>query len=193
MSAPPRPTSHGPAIKVAVGLGSNQAQPQQQIQTAFTELDTLPDTHVLKKSSLYQSQPLKTEAEDGPQAPYINAVALIETHLSAADLLSHLQHIEQTHGREPDPKKRQHWGPRPLDLDILSYGNQPINTQQLTVPHPGITKREFVLIPWAQIAPETEIAGLGQIQRLAACIPRRGIQRLDNPKLGPIKSGIESA
>lgn len=168
-----------PAIEVAVGLGSNQADPIKQIQTALTELNTLPNTHLIQASSLYQSQPLSS-GDDEPQAAYINAVAIIETQCRAEDLLQHLQHIEHSHGREPDPKKRQHWGPRPLDLDILSYGSQHINTPQLTVPHPGIAEREFVLIPWAEIAPDTHIPGLGSIQPLANNIPLRGMQRVEN-------------
>ncbi|MEX0614985.1 MAG: 2-amino-4-hydroxy-6-hydroxymethyldihydropteridine diphosphokinase, partial [Methylophaga sp.] len=101
-----------------IGLGSNLEAPAEQIKTALTDLQSLPATQLLKTSSLYASPPM------GPQdqPDYINAVALLDTTLSAHDLLNALQAIEQQHGRQ----RKRHWGERTLDLDILLYGQQMI-------------------------------------------------------------------
>lgn len=128
-----------------IGLGSNLADPIQQINTAIHELSKLPSSRLLAQSSLYRSPPF------GPQdqPDYINAVVALETQLAAEELLDELQLLEQLHLRE----RKIHWGPRTLDLDILLYGQAVINTERLQVPHPGVTQRITVLQPLAEIAP----------------------------------------
>jgi 2-amino-4-hydroxy-6-hydroxymethyldihydropteridine diphosphokinase len=121
-----------------IGLGSNLTQPLQQITQALTELDQIPETKLLKSSRLYQSQAI------GPYQPdFINAAAVLETCLDPVSLLDELQKIEQIHQR----RREQHWGPRTLDLDILLFDQQQIRSERLTLPHPYLTERAFVLLP----------------------------------------------
>ncbi len=122
------------------------------MEAALEELGALPGTRVAERSSLFRSAPVDAGGDD-----YINAVARIETTLPAADLLAALMAIEQAHGRERPGRN----APRTLDLDLLLYGRQQIATDTLTVPHPRMTQRAFVLIPLLQIAPLIEIPGMG--------------------------------
>ena len=138
-------------FSVFIGLGSNLAQPQTQISQAMTEMAQLTDTSLLKQSSLYRSTALGSE----PQPDYLNAVVELATALNPHDLLKALQAIEAHHGRI----RKQRWEPRPLDLDILLYGNQLISTETLIEPHEEMTKRHFVLYPLAEIAPDLVIPG----------------------------------
>ena len=138
-------------FSVFVGLGSNLAQPQTQISQAMTEMAQLTDTSLLKQSSLYRSTALGPE----PQPDYLNAVVELATALNPHALLKGLQAIEAQHGRI----RKQRWEPRPLDLDILLYGNQLISTETLIVPHAEMTKRHFVLYHLAEIAPDLVIPG----------------------------------
>lgn len=135
--------------RVYVGLGSNLDDPQQQVRTALDELDTLPQTRLLLASRLYRSDPV------GPpgQPDYINAVALIGTALAPEALLDQLQALEHAHQRV----RMERWGPRTLDLDILLYGDQQIATPRLSVPHPFLTERSFVLYPLQELTPELRL------------------------------------
>jgi len=129
-----------------IGLGSNLENPLAQIQQALLALQALPETQLLTHSSYYQSVPL------GPanQPDYINAVAHITTALSPIDLLSALQMIENKQGRV---RNGQRWGPRTLDLDILLYNDYCCQTPRLTLPHPGLYERAFVLYPLYECNP----------------------------------------
>lgn len=130
---------------VFIGLGSNLENPRHQVQTALVELAQLPDTRLVKHSRLYRSQAV------GPAQPdYINAVALLDTQLEPLVLLDKLQELEQIHHRV----RKEHWGPRTLDLDILLVDDQRIEHERLSVPHPYLCQRNFVLYPLADIAPE---------------------------------------
>ena len=154
-----------------VGLGSNLEQPREQVRRALVELTSLPDTLLIATSSLYRSAPM------GPQdqPAYINAVARLETRLSAEALLDALQAIESAHGRV---RNGEHWGPRTLDLDILLYGSECIATARLTVPHPGIAERNFVLYPLTEIDPDLEIPGLEPLHVLLGRCPTEGLERV---------------
>lgn len=146
-----------------IGIGSNQAQPIEQAKQAMTALSNIKDTQLLTCSSLYRSAPM------GPQdqPDYINAVAKLETTLSALELLDALQVIEQEQGRE---RKALRWGPRTLDLDILLYADQVIENERLTVPHYGMKEREFVLYPLFEIAPTLKMPnGTSLIEILKHC------------------------
>jgi 2-amino-4-hydroxy-6-hydroxymethyldihydropteridine diphosphokinase len=127
-----------------IGLGSNLGNSIETIQSAFTALESHPEITLKQASSLYGSKP------HGPQdqPDYINAVAKIETQLKPDDLLDVLQQIENSHNRV---RTGQHWGPRTLDLDLLLYADQVIETKRLSVPHPRMTERGFVLYPLAEI------------------------------------------
>ena len=147
-------------IPAYVGIGSNLDGPVSQVEIAFEYLSKLPDSKLFLCSSLYRSA-----AFGGVEQPdFVNAVAGLLTQLPAADLLAELQAIQRTRGRVKDAVR---WGPRVLDLDLLVYGSAVIETPGLTVPHPGIGERNFVLLPLAEIAPGLDVPGLGQVARLA--------------------------
>lgn len=154
-----------------VGLGSNLAQPVQQVKTALAELAELPGSSLLATSSLYQSEPM------GPsdQPDYINAVAALETKLSPTDLLVELQALENRHDRV----RQQHWGPRTLDLDLLLYADQQINSPDLSVPHPGLAERNFVLIPLYEIAPDLRLPDDRRLLDLVQGCSQAGLRRLE--------------
>jgi len=128
-----------------VGIGSNLDDPVRQVREAFDELDRLPHTRLVKKSSLYRSAPVGHAA----QPDFINAVAQLETGLSAERLLAEMQQVEERHGR----KRTFPNAPRSLDLDVLLYGNATLDLPQLKIPHPRMHQRAFVLKPLLEIAP----------------------------------------
>ena len=154
-----------------IGLGSNLKDPELQLNTALAALDDIPDTSLVKYSSFYRSAPL------GPadQPDFINAVALLDSGLEAGQLLGQLQSIEDRQGRVRDGHR---WGARTLDLDMLLYGNQVIDEPGLTVPHPEIRHRNFVLMPLLELAPDLEIPGLGRADELLAGAGSSGITKL---------------
>ena len=129
-----------------VGLGSNLQDPQHQVRQAFDELDRLPRTRVVRKSSLYRSAPLG----HAQQPDFVNAVAELETGLAAERLLAELQEIERRHGRTRSFPN----APRTMDLDLLLYGEETIATEELVIPHPRMHGRAFVLQPLLEIAPQ---------------------------------------
>ena len=159
-------------MRVYIGLGSNLDNPKRQLQAALAALDAIPGTGLVKHSSFYRSTPLGP----GAQPDFINAVALLDSGLSAGQLLRRLQAIEKRQGRVRDGQK---WGPRTLDLDLLLHGNEVIEEPDLTVPHPGIRYRNFVLAPLLELDPELEIPGPGRADKLLDAVGRTGICRLD--------------
>lgn len=144
-----------------IGLGSNLEEPRSQLQRAFADLDKLPDSRLLERSSLYRSAPLGYL----DQPDFVNAVAKIETALSPQSLLQKLLMIEHRYGRERTFQN----APRILDLDILLYGELQLHEHGLTIPHPQMHLRAFVLQPLLEIAPDCIIpaAGRAQLARLA--------------------------
>ncbi len=154
-----------------IGLGSNLQNPLVQVTSAIKQLDLIDHTQLHSFSSLYLSRPM------GPpdQPPYVNAVAWLKTRLDAHALLLKLQAIENEHGRTRDG---EHWGPRTLDLDILVYGNFTLKSQVLSVPHPGIKSREFVLYPLHEVNKNLMIPNLGAIHRLLPRCYANGLTRL---------------
>jgi 2-amino-4-hydroxy-6-hydroxymethyldihydropteridine diphosphokinase len=153
-----------------VGIGSNLEQPLEQVRAAFMELDALPHTRVVKRSSLYRTAPLGHAA----QPDFVNAVAQLETGLPAERLLSVLQEIEQRHGRTRSFPN----APRTLDLDLLLYGELQLRTPALTVPHPSMHERAFVLEPLVEIAPEVTIPGRGPAKALLDTLKDQRTQRI---------------
>jgi 2-amino-4-hydroxy-6-hydroxymethyldihydropteridine diphosphokinase len=164
-------------VRCYIGLGSNLENPASQVATALDELALLPQSQLIRASSLYRSPPM------GPQdqPDYVNAVAAIDTGLSAEALLQRLLNIEQHHGRVRD---RQRWTARTLDLDILLYGQEVIQNQDLTTPHPGIAERNFVLYPLQEIAPELVIPQLGPLSSLIAGCDRGDLIKLHDELSG---------
>ncbi|MES9845809.1 MAG: 2-amino-4-hydroxy-6-hydroxymethyldihydropteridine diphosphokinase [Candidatus Sedimenticola sp. PURPLELP] len=155
-----------------IGLGSNLENPDQQVRLALEDLETLPRCRLVAHSNLYQSTPM------GPadQPDYINAVAAVETGLDAYELLAELQAIESEHGRI----RKERWGARTLDLDLLLFGDQVISSETLTVPHPGMPQRGFVLYPLQElVAADFTIPGLGELRDLLDDCPFEGLKIYD--------------
>lgn len=156
-----------------IGLGANLGDPIETIKSARSAINKIAGVRELAFSSLYRSAPM------GPadQPDYINAVMSVETTLGPLELLRELQAIETAHGRV---RKGERWGPRTLDLDLLLYGCEIIASEVLTVPHPGIADREFVLYPLEEIAPELEIPGKGRLADLVRKCPQRGLRVIEH-------------
>jgi 2-amino-4-hydroxy-6-hydroxymethyldihydropteridine diphosphokinase len=152
--------SPGPHWRPAyVGLGSNLQMPARQVDDAFDLLAAIDGSRLVRRSSLYRSTPF-----GGIEQPdFVNAAAAVLTKLEPAQFLAELQAIEKRQGRERDGAR---WGPRVLDLDLLVFGNQVIEQPGITVPHPGIAERNFVLLPLGEIAPDLVIPGLGRVADL---------------------------
>ncbi len=145
-----------------IGLGSNLEDPRRQLLRAFAELGGLPDTCLIARSSLYRSAPVGYT--DQPE--FVNAAAKIGTNLSPRALLQALLQIEHRHGRERTFRN----APRTLDLDVLLYDDMRLHEHGLTIPHPQMHMRAFVLQPLLEIEPECNIPGCGPArQALYAC------------------------
>ncbi|MGH8556265.1 MAG: 2-amino-4-hydroxy-6-hydroxymethyldihydropteridine diphosphokinase [Methylococcales bacterium] len=157
---------------VYIGLGSNLCNPVEQIRSGVAAVAGLPGCGALARSGLYASPPM------GPkdQPDYVNAVMAIDSLLSPASLLDRLQAIEASQGRI---RHGLRWGPRTLDLDILLYNQEIVETENLIVPHSGIADRAFVLYPLAEIAPDLVIPGKGSIADLLRRYPADGLSRID--------------
>lgn len=164
----------GPGRRVIayLGVGSNLDGPVEQVQSALEELDRLPESRCMRASGLYLSPPLGPVA----QPDFVNAVAVVETGLTAEALLDSLQAIEEAHGRRRECIR---WGPRPLDLDILLYGDWRVDTKRLVLPHPGLHKRSFVLYPLLEIAtPDLRVPGCGRLLELVNGCETNNLRRL---------------
>jgi 2-amino-4-hydroxy-6-hydroxymethyldihydropteridine diphosphokinase len=146
-------------VRVYIGLGSNLGKPLQQIESAILELQALAVGSTMDISPCYETKPV------GPQdqPDFINAVVSFYTELDANVLLDQLFVIEDKHNRQ---RQNEQWGPRTLDLDLLLYGDEVIASERLTVPHPRMHERAFVLQPLLQIAPECQIPGRGLVSAL---------------------------
>lgn len=153
-----------------IALGSNLEDPRVQVLRAVAALRELPQSRFVVLSPLYESRPF------GPieQPDFVNAVAGLLTLLEPEVLLSHLQRIERRFGR---PVEHPKWGPRIIDLDLLAHGRQARASPQLTLPHPGIEERNFVLYPLSDIAPGLELPGLGRVSELKARIGPQGLKQ----------------
>ncbi|HNP52953.1 MAG TPA: 2-amino-4-hydroxy-6-hydroxymethyldihydropteridine diphosphokinase [Nitrosomonas nitrosa] len=154
-----------------IALGSNLENPINQIQQAYRELAELSGTDLLKRSSLYKSAPIGRMN----QPDYINAVAQINTVLTPHELLNELLKIELQHNRVRESPN----APRTLDLDILLYDGLQLYSEQLTIPHPRMTQRAFVLYPLKEIAPDCYIPGHGRISQLITACADQMIERLN--------------
>ncbi|MFZ4833449.1 2-amino-4-hydroxy-6-hydroxymethyldihydropteridine diphosphokinase [Rouxiella sp. Mn2063] len=155
-------------IRVYIALGSNLAQPLDQVKCALEALAHLPRTAFIGCSSFYRSKPL------GPQnqPDYLNAVVAIDTALPASELLDCTQAIEQNQGRV---RKAERWGPRTLDLDILLYGDEVIDNERLAIPHYDMKNREFMLYPLAEIAAELRFPDGELLQDILTRVPLNGL------------------
>jgi len=155
--------------RVFVGLGANLGDARGTVERAFEKLTQIPGTRLLSRSSLYVSAP-----HDAAGPDYFNAVAELATSQTASALLSQLQAIENLHGRERPYRN----APRTLDLDLLLYGDEQIATLALTVPHPRMHERAFVLRPLAEIAPRLVIPGQIAVRELLPLVAEQRIAKL---------------
>ena len=163
-------------VQAVIGLGSNLNDPVNQVQAALELLAQIPDCRLLNQSPLYKSKAMVLEGA-AEQPDYINAVALLETSLSAHELLSQLHSIEQRQGRV----REERWGARTLDLDIITYGNEVIDEPDLQVPHTGITERNFVLYPLqAMMGEDFIIPGKGKVAELVKQCTAEGLEKLSD-------------
>ncbi|GHA76411.1 2-amino-4-hydroxy-6-hydroxymethyldihydropteridine pyrophosphokinase [Formosimonas limnophila] len=161
------------AVHAYIALGANLGDAQATLRAVFDELAKLPDTQLISTSSLYLSPPFGENA-DGPD--YINAVAKISTTLLPHQLLVELQKLEQKYGRE----RHYQNAPRTLDLDILLYGDVVLNDEYLTIPHPRMTERAFVLMPLAEIDKDLIwLSAQGQSNCVRECLMKIQPQQID--------------
>lgn len=138
-----------------IGLGSNLGDRKANIAEAIARAAELPETRIVRKSSLYESEP-----HGNAKTWFVNAVVELETEFAANELLKKLKAIEEAMGRKRVKGKR--WGSRIIDLDILFFDGEVLNTRTLKVPHPELAKRKFVLLPLAEVAPQLQHPELGQ-------------------------------
>jgi len=153
-----------------VALGANLGNPRRQIELALEALAMLPKTSLRRHSSLYRSAPVGY----AEQPDFVNAVAELETGLSPLSLWRELQAIEARQGRRRSFPN----APRTLDLDLLLYGEAPVQAPGLTIPHMRMHERAFVLVPLAEIAPEAEVPGRGAVRELLAGCQDQVLEKL---------------
>lgn len=167
--------------RVFIALGSNLDDPLSRIDTAFRALAGLSRTRLIKRSPSYRNSAIGP----GRQPDYVNAVAELITGLGPIDLLHAVQDIEAAQGRE---RNAERWASRVIDLDILLYGDIEMRDDRLTLPHPEMHRRRFVLQPLSDIAPELEIPGRGPLRDLLEQAPAHGLTRITSTEAA-IESG----
>ncbi|MAA99517.1 MAG: 2-amino-4-hydroxy-6-hydroxymethyldihydropteridine diphosphokinase [Stappia sp.] len=165
--------SGGTRVRAALGLGSNLGDTSANLAEALARLSATPGIDIVARSSDYRTPPWGPV----PQDDYRNACVVIETDLAPADLLARCLEVEKELGRVRDVR----WGPRTIDIDLLLYGEAKVDEEGLTVPHPRMGERAFVLVPLAEIWPEAPIGdGRSVREALATCAGRDEIMLLDD-------------
>lgn len=160
-----------------VSLGANMGDPGAQLRAAARALGELPGTRLAGASAIYATEPWgRTQQPD-----FRNAVVLLTTDLEAEDLLLFAQRIEAQQGRTRD----EHWGPRTLDIDLITVGDERVSNGLLTLPHPHAAERAFVLAPWLEVEPAAILPGMGAVADLLARLGRAGVRRTSELLLPP--------
>lgn len=162
-----------PPVTAYIALGANLGDSAQTLRNAMASIQQLPATQVTQSSSLYRSAPVDASGPD-----YLNAVVAVATRLCAPDLLAHLQALEHAAGRERHSAAPRN-APRTLDLDLLLYGSARVASPRLTVPHPRMWQRAFVLLPLAELAPA--LVSAAQLRN----VEHQTIKRLSTAKETP--------
>jgi 2-amino-4-hydroxy-6-hydroxymethyldihydropteridine diphosphokinase len=159
-------------MRAFVGIGSNLGEREELVRQALEELAKLPDTTLVRASSLYDTEPVG-EIE---QPRFLNAAVMLDTELTARQLLWNLQRIEARLGRV----RSQRWGPRTMDLDLLLYGDLVIEEPELHLPHPELARRAFVLVPLVELDPGLRhpVSGLTVVQMLARLEHKSPVKRI---------------
>ncbi|NMG28504.1 2-amino-4-hydroxy-6-hydroxymethyldihydropteridine diphosphokinase [Aromatoleum evansii] len=168
--SPHRPLPHGNPVRAFIALGANLGDTAAALDSAFAALDALPGTRLVARSGLYRTAPIGVTGHPD----YLNAVAEVETTLPAQKLLNTLLTLEALHGR----RRETELAPRTLDLDLLLYGDATISQPGLEIPHPRMHQRAFVLVPLAEIAPDTAIPGHGRAADLLDAVGDQRIERV---------------
>ncbi|GAB2505014.1 2-amino-4-hydroxy-6-hydroxymethyldihydropteridine diphosphokinase [Arenimonas alkanexedens] len=159
-------------IRAFVALGGNEGDVETTLVEALWAVDALPQTTIQRQSAFYRTPAWgKTD-----QPPFLNAVVELRTRITAPVLLASLLEIEARFGRVRSEAER--WGPRTIDLDLLTYGDAVIDEPGLTLPHPHLHERAFVLVPLAEIAPDLVIPGRGEVATLLAAVDVSGIEAI---------------
>lgn len=158
-----------PSVTAYIGLGSNVGDVVSNVRRAISRLRRMPETSTGLQSSLYLTAPIDSIGND-----FVNAVVQIHTHLKAEELLKELMDIEQEFGRTRPFEN----APRAMDLDILLYGRQQIETDNLVVPHPKLTERAFTLMPLLELDPLVEIPGQGLANKFVAAVSGQRISKI---------------
>ncbi|HVY07045.1 MAG TPA: 2-amino-4-hydroxy-6-hydroxymethyldihydropteridine diphosphokinase [Burkholderiales bacterium] len=154
-----------------VAIGANLEDPERQVVRAIRELAEIDRTRVVAASSLYRTAPVGY----ADQPDFINAVAKLETALAPEALMDELHAIENRHGRRRSVRN----APRTLDLDLLTYDDLVLDGENLTLPHPRLHERAFVLVPLAEIAPDAQVPGRERASQLLARVDRSGVEKID--------------
>ena len=172
MTSPP--VNHG--TRAVLGLGSNLGDRLEMLQGAVEALVDAPGIDVVAISPVYETDPV-----GGPegQPPFLNAVIIVNTSLPVRTLFERCLAVEDAFERVHDVR----WGPRTLDIDVITYGDTVSDAEDLTLPHPRAAERAFVLVPWHDIEPGAELAGYGPITDLLAKLDRSGVSRSSDPAL----------
>ena len=165
-----------PIRQVILSLGSNLGDREANLQGAVDALRDTPDVVVVEVSPVYETQPIGGPEESGP---YLNIVLLADSTLPVEMLLDRAHAIAQAFGRE----RSVPGAPRTLDVDLITYGQKTIESEELTVPHPRAHERAFVLAPWLDIEPDAELPGLGPVADLLAKVGTAGVTQLDAPTI----------
>jgi 2-amino-4-hydroxy-6-hydroxymethyldihydropteridine diphosphokinase len=158
-------------MRAYIALGSNLGDSKQQLLDAIDKLGRLPNSRVLARSRVYRTPPWGNVE----QPDFLNAVVALETPLLPHDLLDALLEIEREAGRT---RHGERWGPRTLDLDLLYVAGQTVNDERLTLPHPHISERAFVLLPLNDLAPDLEIPGQGRVSNLLRAVDTQGCEAM---------------
>ncbi|MDZ8200463.1 2-amino-4-hydroxy-6-hydroxymethyldihydropteridine diphosphokinase [Microbacterium sp. SSW1-59] len=160
----PPPRDARPAVQAVVAIGANLGDRAETLRDAVHDLARLPLVDEVRAAEAIESVAVTPSGPDEGKPAYLNSVAVLTTRLAPAILLSYLHAIEARHGRE----RRERWGDRTLDLDLIAYGDMTSDDPALTLPHPRAAERDFVLAPWLQIDPDADLVGYGRVADLLA-------------------------
>jgi 2-amino-4-hydroxy-6-hydroxymethyldihydropteridine diphosphokinase len=153
-----------PTVEAVVALGANLGDRAATLTAALDDLRRLPLVDAVRASKAVESIAVKPEGPDASAPTYLNAVALVTTRLAPSVLLAYLHAIEERHGRE----RRERWGDRTLDLDLIAYGDLRSDAPGLLLPHPRAAERDFVLVPWLAVDPDAALPGTGRVDAALA-------------------------
>lgn len=173
-----------PRVRAVLALGANLGQRVETLRAAIAEIASLPDVSLEWVSPLVESVALTLTGTDESAPKYINCVVAVSVSGDPLSLLHQLQAIELAHGRV----REQRWASRTLDIDIVQFGDLQLNTEELTLPHPEASNRNFVLWPWFLADPNAELLGFGRIADLTECTPQQLTVIESSPATPAVKS-----